>query len=64
MTYKLSVRKNLQNTDIIDIPTAKDIEDTEIVINSATGHGAFIRLTFRPRPTYQGKIIKVIDCVS
>ena len=52
------------NTDIINIPSVKNIEDTEITINSATGHGAFIRLTFRPRPTYQGKVLQVIDCVS
>ncbi len=52
------------NTDIVNIPSAKNIEDTEIFIKSANGRGGFIRLTFKPRPTYQGKVEEVIDCVT
>ena len=36
----------------------------ELEIASRTGFGAILKLALKPRPSYQGEIKQVIDCVS
>ena len=36
----------------------------ELEVISSTGTGAFLRAQLAPRPSYQGKVRQVIDCVS
>ena len=49
-------------------PSMNDLEpfDTlpELEVISSTGTGAFLKAQLAPRPTYQGKVRQVIDCIS
>ena len=49
-------------------PSMNDLEpfDTlpELEVISSTGTGAFLKGQLAPRPTYQGKVRQVIDCIS
>ena len=47
----------------VSVKTLKD-ELPELKITSRTGFGAILKLALKPRPSYQGEIKQVIDCVS
>ena len=45
-----------------NLETFSTLPDVEVI--SSTGTGALLKAQLAPRPTYQGKIKQVIDCVS
>ena len=50
------------NPVIDDVIPVKDIP--QLTIQSTTGFGAIIKPQIAPRPTYQGEIRQVIDCIT
>ena len=58
----LSVRRI--NTDITSLPEIKNSEELEISIDTRVGYGAILKAKLKPRPTYQGEVKEVIDCVT
>jgi len=45
-----------------DLESFNTLPDLEVI--SSTGTGALLKAQLAPRPTYQGKVRQVIDCVS
>ena len=52
------------NTDITSLPEVKGSEELEISIDTRVGYGAILKAKLKPRPTYQGEVKEVIDCVT
>ena len=50
------------NPTMNNLETFSTLPDVEVI--SSTGTGALLKAQLAPRPTYQGKIKQVIDCVS
>ena len=47
------------------LTSASEVKDLpELTIQSKTGYGAILKPQLKPRPTYQGEVKKVIDCIS
>ena len=47
------------------LTSASEVKDLpELTINSKTGYGAILKPQLKPRPTYQGEVKQVIDCIS
>ena len=42
--------------DVVKLP--------KIIIKTETGSGAILKPSLKPRPTYQGEVKQVIDCIS
>ena len=52
------------NTDMVNVPEVKNLQDTLFFIESETGRGAQFKPRLKVRPTYQGEVKEVIDCVT
>ena len=47
------------------LTTKKDIEDLPLLqVTSSTGYGAILKPSLKAKPTYQGEVKQVIDCIS
>ena len=47
------------------LTTKKDVEELPLLsVNSKTGFGAILKPSLKARPTYQGEVKQVIDCIS
>ena len=47
------------------LTSASEVKDLpELTIQSKTGYGAILKPQLKPRPTYQGEVKQVIDCIS